>query len=158
MPKFGFILAALLTSLMATLIGLATYSEAQTVKISGFTNISLGSWNGTGDVSGENSLCVFNSATSNYRIRARGGGLGNAFVLTGTSTDVDYEVRFKESVGSYVSLTADSFQNFTGANTTNDDCSGVDNASLEVRVTDTELSTAESGSYSGTLTVLLETR
>ena len=133
-------------------------SEAQQVKISGFTNISLGPWTGSGDVSGENSLCIYNQATPDYRVRARGGGPGNSFVLSSAGGDVAYEVRFKESGGSYVSLTADSFQNFTNANTADVSCGGVSNANLEVRVTAAALSSATAGNYSGTLTVLLETR
>lgn len=137
---------------------IATDLWAQQVKISGFTNIPLSPWTGSGDVSGENSLCVYNSSTNNYRIRARGGGAGNAFVLNSTGSELPFEVRFRDSVSSYVNLTADSFQNFTDANTSNQNCSGVNNANLEIRVKENDLSSAISGSYSGTLTILLETR
>lgn len=140
------------------LAALAPIAEAQQVKISGFTNINLGPWNGAGDLSAENSLCIYNSSTPDYRVRARGSGTGNAFELPGSGGDVAYEVRFKQSSSSYVSLTADVFQNFTDADTSDDTCGGVANANLEVRVKEDELSGAQSGSYSGTLTVLLETR
>ena len=133
-------------------------AEAQQVQITGFSDIALGSWTGSGDLSSEDGLCVYNSATANYRIRASGSGAGNAFSLSGVGDDVDYEVRFREDPGSYVSLTAHTFQNYTGANQVSPSCSGVDNARLEVRVTAAELSTVPSGNYSGTLTVLLETR
>jgi hypothetical protein len=132
--------------------------QAQQVKISGFTNIMLTSWTGTGDLFDVNNLCIYNGSTANYRVRARGGGTGNSFKLAGSSTDISYEVRFKESAGSYVSLTADTFQNFTGANTTDVTCGGVANANFEVRVTEAALSAAGAGNYSGTLTILLETR
>ena len=142
-----------------TIISLCTIpdAEAQQVKISGFTDISLGTWNGSGNLSGENSLCVYNEATPDYRVRARGSGAGNSFMLNGSDSDLAYQVRFKESSGSYVSLTADTFQNFTGADTDDIACGGSNNANLEVIVTSDALSAAASGSYSGTLTVLLET-
>lgn len=132
--------------------------RAQQVRISGFTNISLGPWNGSGDLTAENNLCIYNSATADYRVRARGSGAGNAFHLSGVGGDVDYGVRFKQSTGSYVTLTADVFQDFTDANTSSDNCGGLTNASLEVSVSSDDLSAAAAGSYSGTLTVLLETR
>ena len=143
------------------LFALVSYSQpatAQQVKISGFTNVNLGSWNGSGDLYSEKTICVYNQATANYKITARGSGSGNAFTLSGTGGTVAYQTHFKESGGSYVELTSGSSSNFSGANTTHNDCNGSSNATFKVTATAAALGSAGAGSYSGTLYILLETR
>jgi hypothetical protein len=133
-------------------------SLAQSVRISNLSDLTLGTWNGSGDLNAEDPVCIYNSATGDYRIKATGSGAGGAFALSTTGGTVDYETYFKESSGSFVELTAGAWSNFSGADTSHSSCNGLTNATVKVTARATALSGARAGSYSGTLTLLLEPR
>jgi len=128
------------------------------VRISGFQNLLLGTWTGSGNREASTDLCAYNSDSENYRITARGAGTGNAFILeqnTGPG-EVPYLVHFRRIGGAYVQLTTNSSQAFSGAHTTDENCSGVNNATLRITVQAEDLSTAMAGSYSSNITILME--
>ena len=127
------------------------------VRISGFNDLTLGTWSGTGDLSDEDPVCVYKSTDTSYKISAHGSGSGNAFTLSSAGSTIPYEVYFKGSIGSYVQLTSGAIgTSFTAANMVADDCGGLTNATLKVVATATELAKALTGNYSGTVTILLE--
>jgi hypothetical protein len=136
---------------------LVTSAEAQTVRISGVGDLNLGTWMGSGNLNSQDTLCVYNLGNANYKIRATGSGAASAFTMAGGGNDLAYEVYFQDS-GAFVQLTSGSYSDFTDANTVADDCGGVDNATLKVVATSAALSSVPAGNYSGTLTLLLETR
>lgn len=124
------------------------------VQITGFSNMSFGSWGGTGDMVLTNDLCVYNSVDANYRITASGSG--GSFQLVSGGNSIPYAVEFKKSGGSYSALTHGSSAAFNGANTASVNCGGSTNSTLRVTVTQAALDTAHAGSYGATLTVLVE--
>jgi len=137
--------------ILFALVGLAIAD----VRISGFTDLNLGSWAGMGDLTDEMNLCVYNSDSlePNYNITASGGG---SFVLESGANQVAYVPAFKGSVGAYQDLTHGVAATFSEANHASDDCGGGTNANLRITVTEAALSAARAGSYSGVITVLLE--
>lgn len=131
------------------------YAEAQLFRITGMSNFSFGTWSGSNDMVASDTVCIYRSSGTGYRITASGNGAGNSFLSTGSSTTVAYEVHWKHGGGSFVSLTANNSQTFTGASNSLT-CSGVDNAELQVTFPESNLSAARADSYTGTLSILLE--
>ena len=119
-----------------------------TVRISRFTNMSFGTWNGSSNMSATNDLCVFNSAGTDYSLKAYSDG---AFRIKNGTRSIDYEVRFNGTKLDYNSYTA-----FSGANSISNTCGGGTNATIEVNIPASNISTAAAGPYSGTLFVLVE--
>ncbi len=148
--------ATLLVGLLATTIPLSCLAD---VRITGFSNFAFGTWVGSGDLQNSDDLCVYNSATSNYQITATGDGVGSAFTLDSSGIPVAYEVYWNDSTGTSgnVQLTTNStLHGQSGANTSSETCGGSNNANLEIFVPEGSLSTVTAGSFSGTLTILLE--
>jgi len=128
------------------------------VKISGFSELLLGTWAGGGDRIASTDLCAYNSVSDAYLIRARGEGAGFSFILSQNMGDGEaaYLVHFARIGGSFVQLTPDASQAFTGANTVDQECNDVDNATLRVTVQADALSTVPAGQYSGRVTIIME--
>ncbi|NDC38470.1 MAG: hypothetical protein EBZ48_10510 [Proteobacteria bacterium] len=132
-------------------------SQAQSVRISNLHDLDLGVWTGSGDLEDEDPVCIY-STTGDYRIRASGTGAAGAFSLSMTGSAVTYETHFKEAGGSFVSLTANSWSNFSGADSSSSNCNGLTNATVKVIARASSLSGARAGNYGGTLTLLVEPR
>jgi hypothetical protein len=133
-------------------------AATQTVKITEMTDISLGTYSGIGDLQNEDTICIYNLGNSAYRVRASGTGPGGAYQMTGPGgATLPFEVEFRSGAGSFVALTHNSFTGFTGADTSSNSCGGTPNATLRVIAREANLLSVVNGSYSGTLTILLET-
>lgn len=130
--------------------------QAQSMQISGLNDLTLGTWSGSGDLFSEDPLCVYFLGIEPYQITASGSGVGGAFTLTGTGGSVAYQVQFKGSTGAYDTMTSGSARSFGDADISSQNCGGLSNAHVKVLVTEAALSSALSGSYSGTVTLLLE--
>lgn len=124
------------------------------VQITDFDDLTFGSWSGSGDLEQSDQLCVYNSASANYKISATSPS-GN-FKMNDGGNLLSYEVRFQGSSGGFVQLSYNSPTAFTAANTSSQTCGGGTNSTLKVTVTESALSAAAPGSYSGTITLLLE--
>lgn len=138
----------------------SAYAVAQ-VKISSVNSLSLGTWSGSGSLSDNDDVCIYNSDTSNYSITASGSGSGQSFAMSGSGSSMAFEVWFKGSsgsVGTYSQLTSGSPENFSGANQTAVDCGGGVNANVKVSVGALTLGSVPAGSYSGSLTIVVTPR
>ena len=130
------------------------------------TDLANFSFNTITDLTSDSSLaedvCVFSdSSTSGYRVTATGSGTGGAFTLSpvsGTGT-LAYEVQWKGQAGaqSGSSLTAGSPLTGQVSAATQQQCNSgpASSASLIVILRAAALSTATTGSYSGSLTLLI---
>jgi|GEM_PF-2220269 len=143
--------------LILSLLTAPVSAFAQTVKVTDINDFSLGSWSGSGDLQNEDIVCIYNLGVSTYRVRLTGTGAGGAFRMTGTGGDIPYEVEFKSGAGSFVALTANAYTGFSGANTVSNSCGGSPNATIRVTARAASLAAVLTGSYSDTLTILLET-
>lgn len=130
---------------------LSVLSAWADVRISNMNNIGLGSWDGSGDVTDEDGVCVFNDGGPNYLITASGSGGGGSFELSNGSESIDYEVRFKGT-----SISANNSHSFSGADEIDDSCGGGTNATVRITVPESELLDAHKGSYSGTLNLQVD--
>jgi hypothetical protein len=138
----------------ANILGATMPVARADVQITGFTDIHFGTWSGSGNLVSTNSLCVYNTVDVNYNVTAT--AAGGVFQLVNGSNTLDFSVRFKKSGGSYTNLPYNTPIGFDNANTSSANCSGGTNATLEVTIQESALFAARPGTYSGTLTILLE--
>lgn len=118
------------------------------------SDISLGTWSGTGGVTGTSAICIYHSGGSGYAITLT--ATSNFRVVNGESY-VAYTPSFSDSGvgGTYTTLSYGITQSFSGADTSSSSCSGSYNAALKIEVDEADLSSAQPGSYSATLTLVL---
>ncbi len=130
--------------------------------ISGMADLNFGTWTGSGDLNQNENICVYtNQASGNYTVTATGDGAGSAFTLTDGSNTLPYNVYFNDVSGmaGEVALTATTANTAQGgAHTTSQTCGGGNNANYHVEIEDTALAAVPSGTYSGTLTIVVEPR
>lgn len=129
-------------------------SASANVKITAINDISLGTYSGSGDLTGQDDVCVYNSATANYTITVT--STGGSYNLISGINSLPFEVRFKESAGSFTLLSYGVAEPFGGADTVSNSCSGGTNASLQVKILQADLLSVRPGSYTSTLTLLIE--
>lgn len=130
-------------------------------QITGFQDFPLGTWSGSGDLSAiDGTLCVYeSSANPRYFITATGSGSGGAFTLSTGGTTIAYAVGWSNvanATSGFTALTSGTRVRFNGGNKTSPTCGGSYNASLQISVLASSMSGKPSGTYSGTVTILLE--
>ncbi len=131
----------------------SAFADAQ-VKISGFVDFNYGTWS-SGSVSRSTDVCVYKSTgSSDYYITASGGA--GTLSVTSSSNNLSYSVEFKQSNGSFLSLSHGVRRMFSGANQSAEDCGGSTNATLRCTFATVDLEAARPGSYSGTLSIMVE--
>ncbi len=138
-------------------------------RVSGLNDIDLGTWSGTGDLTGSDNLCIGRSgvglfANGAYRVRLDGDGDAsdvNAFTLSNGTDLLYYNVAFNDNTGvggtpvtGGVMLNAQSGFGFWQFLNVLFGCA-VNNANIEVSIPAAELLSVPAGNYTGTLTVVL---
>lgn len=147
-----------------------TLTSNLNARITGLNDIVLGSWPGAGDLAGDDDLCIGRNgvgffANGLYRIRASGDGDAadvSAFTLSNGTDTLYYNVFFNDVVGlggrqpltAGVTLTTQSSLGLFQWLNLLFGCA-VPNANVSVIVPDTQLRGATSGTYAGTLTLVL---
>lgn len=145
------------TSVGDVQIGLAISDAA---RISGLDDAIFGTYDGTGNVTNNDDVCVF-STTGSYEITATGDGAGGAFTITDGSNTIPYTVRWNDVAGTNSGGTNISSGQLltgqTGADTSSPDCSGLTvlTARVRVRMTENNLLSAPDGTYVGVLTITI---
>lgn len=119
------------------------------------SDIALGTWTGSGGVTGTSAICVYHTGGSGYSITLTT-STANFRVVNGANY-VTYTPSFSDSGvgGTYTALSYGVTQSFSGADTSSSSCSGSYNAALKIEVDEADLSSAQPGSYSATLTLVL---
>lgn len=125
------------------------------VMVSNLGDINLGTYSGTGNLTGSDSFCVYRNGAGNYNITMNGSGGSGAYLLNdGGTNNLPYTVSFTNgSANSMTASTALTAQ--ANANTTSTTCGGSDNVSVGVTVTNASLAAAPAGTYTGSLTVIV---
>lgn len=158
------LLAAACLTVFAGLEG-APASAGDTVRISGLTDVAFGSISSfAGDAVQSESLCLYSKSppANHYRITARGSGPGGAFLLSSGGANLPFEVQWSDSPGQTSGSQLLPNQPLTGQQSSAgagsaDDCSSGPGAtaSLIVILRSASLSAAASGTYNGTLSLLV---
>jgi hypothetical protein len=151
--------------LAAFCLDAAPARAGNTVRISGLSDVAFGSISSfAADSVQSESLCLYSKSppTNNYRITASGSGPGGTFVLSSGSATLPFEVQWSDSAGRTSGSQLLPNQPLTGQHSSAgagspDDCSSgpATTASLIVILRSAALSTAASGTYSGTLSLLV---
>ena len=135
---------------LASLITPSTHAD---VKITAINDLSFGSYGGSGDLSSQDDICVYNSASQNYTVTVTSNN--GQYALASGGNTIPFELRFKESGGIFTQLTYGVASAFSGADTVSTSCGGLTNASYQVKILQGDLLSARPGSYSTTLTILI---
>lgn len=126
------------------------------VRISNMNDFNFGTWSGTGNLILNDSVCVHDSTgNSNYGITATGSGAANAFTLSTGAFTLPYSVSYQGSVGAMTALTSGVKIRFNAAYRPSSNCAGGTNGTLRITLTQANLLAANSGTYSGILTILV---
>ncbi len=128
-------------------------------RISALNDIALGTWSGSGPLSGrDNAICVW-SSTGGYSVTATGSGAGGAFQLASGANRVDYTVQWAQTGGATSGAAMTQGAALTGRTTsaTATDCStgAASTAGVFVSISVAELSSTPAGTYNGTLQLLI---
>lgn len=136
----------------------------QFVKISSLDDLTLGTFTGESDVTGDEDVCVW-SNTGGYTLTASSSMGGSNFRMETNEGDatLDYNVAWAESAGAAdfsqgTPLAAGSGQNFGSSTQFNGpNCgNGGANSSLLVQIPANEQNNPTAGNYSDTLTLMIE--
>ena len=129
-------------------------------KISGISDLSFGSYSGSGTAAQNDNVCVYtNNASGNYKVTAKGSGTALAFTLTNSVQIVPYTVRWNNISGTSgnIALTTNSQSGtLSGANTSSQNCAGGSNSNFQVLITQGSLMSVPAGTYSGILTLVID--
>lgn len=137
-------------------------SPADKVRITALSDLSFGSiMNFAADSVRSESLCLYakRPPLDQYRITASGSGPGGSFELSSGSDSLPYEVQWNDIPGQSGGAPLLANQPLTAQQSTAsvDDCSkgAATTASLVVVLRSSDVSAASSGTYAGTLTLLV---
>ncbi len=152
----------LLRAIGVALLAFAPASaDAQSVRINKLANAAFGTIsNFTSDNTRSQNVCVYSTAPSGlYHITATGSGTGGAFTLASGANTMAYEVQWAATTGQTSGTSLTSGVALTGltSNATASGCTSVPltSASLITILRTAVVGAAKSGSYSGTLTLLV---
>lgn len=142
------------------------YAEAQNVKISNIQPINLGIFD-PGPANDfttllEYTLCAYrDDGNGNYRITITGNNdVGdNFFMADGFGNTIRYQIHFQRATApGWRNMLAGQSFDFNQADTASDSCAGGDTAKIRARVRDNWGRGRPSGTYTDTLTIVMEPR
>lgn len=134
---------------------------ADRVRITGLSDIGFGTLsNFAADAVRSDDICVFsNTSPERYRVTATGSGTGGAFLLSSGANTLAYDVQWNDNDGQVTGTQLLPNQPLASqsSNATQQRCNNgpAATASLIVILRSSALSAASSGTYSGTLTLLV---
>ena len=144
--------------LVLAALGACVPSAAHAVnvlQICSVNDISAGSWSGSGDVTGQDQISIYNKDSDNYYITADTGG-GEYDANDGNGHHISFQVKWNDGSGSGdVDMPHDSAVPATLAR--RDSC-GTLNATVKVKFLGGTLADAYAGTYSAVLNLTLTTR
>jgi len=132
-------------------------AAAQKARIQDLSDVNFGTLtNLAADASLNQSICVF-SQSNIYNVRASGSGTGGAFTLSSGANTLAYEVQWSALPGRTTGtmLTANTALTGQTSSAQQQGCNSGPSASLIVVLRSAALSSATTGSYTGTLTLVV---
>lgn len=129
-------------------------------RITDVGDLNFGSYSGAGNATLDDSVCIYtNNSAGQYKLTARGSGTSYAFTITNGSETIPYSVRWNTTNSTTGNFQVDAnvqTSTLSGASTTSQVCSGVNNANFQVIITKNSILGAPAGNYSGTLTLIID--
>ena len=136
-----------------------TMSISDRVQISGVSDIALGAWSGSGNLSGYTNFCVYRSGGDNYQLTATTDN--GAFAVTSATTGdtVPFSAKVDDSLdasaGQPLSYNTATAWALVGSSSLT--CGGTDNAQLLVTFAQSDLQQASSANdYQATVTIYVQ--
>ncbi len=128
------------------------------VKVTGLDNIALGSYTGTGDLTGTTDYCVYRNGGGAYQVTLTS-TTGALSVSDGGTNNIGFSVLIDDdndatAGGESLGYNSASLVSMAGASAA--DCGGSDNAQMHFTFAEADLQAAKSATYNATLTVLVE--
>lgn len=136
----------------------ATIQDA--IIITGLTDISLGSYSGTGAMTASTNYCVYRNGTGKYSATLTGSGgiTAGFYIKNGAIAEMAYTVTLSDG-GAPIAATSGSTIGTALAplsgNATSQNCGGGTNGTIAVTISQAAAQAAPSGVYSGLLTILV---
>lgn len=154
---------SLLVGSFAIVLAWAAPADAASnnVRITGLTDVAFGTLvNLAADSSRSQSICLYaNTATNGYNVRASGSGAGGEFALSSGSGSLPFEVQWNSAAGQSTGtqLTANVTLPGQTSVATQQTCNSgpAASASLIVILRSAALSSAQAGTYNGSLTLVI---
>jgi hypothetical protein len=146
----------------STATSLISVTVPSLYKITGIADIALGSYSGTGGLTGAEDVCVYSNATGAYHVVATDSSTMSATGFSaqnaGATAQIPYTVKWNSATGTTgnAAVTYNTALAATNASTTSQTCGGGNNANLQISMIATDLQAAAAGSYSTTISVLIE--
>ncbi len=135
-------------------------SASSGVRVTGLTDMS-GTWNGSGDASNNDDVCVYSSGGS-YDVTVSGPVDAGSYVLAeGGGTKIPITVYWNNTTGttgrtSLSSAASPSLSGETGADSSSETCSGGSTANISWKALEADLQTKPAGTYTATETITVE--
>lgn len=153
-PRLKFLLALSIVS------AFPAHAQNAKVRLTGLSDYDFGTIaNFSSDRSIARDVCVYSTANATYSVRASGSGAGGDFQLTSASTALRYEVQWADRAGRASASTLQPNIAIDGlsSDARNQQCTSgpPSSASLIIVLRATDLQTALTGSYAGTLTLII---
>jgi len=125
------------------------------VQISMLNDVNLGAWSGSNMTAFEQ-FCTF-SSTRSYRVTASSAhGVGNRFYMENAGTTLRYVVRWYDSNNFSRNLRNNQASATFSSNATAVDCGGITNSRVRIRVRNNWAAATPAGTYTDTLTLVIE--
>ena len=138
---------------------LVSLSIADRVQISGISDIALGAWSGSGNMTGYTNFCVYRSGGDNYQLTATTDN--GAFAVTSATTGdtVPFTAQVDDSLdasaGETLSYNTATSTALVGSSSLT--CGGTDNAQLLVSFAQSDLQQASTANdYQATVTIYVQ--
>jgi spore coat protein U-like protein len=145
----------------ATIHATPAAAASNNVRISQISDVAFGLiTNVASDISNSQSICVYsNSANDGYNVRAIGSGSGGAFTLASGSASLSYDLQWNSASGQTngTALTPNVALSGQFSQAKQQTCNSgpSSSASLIVIIRSSVLASAEAGSYSGAVTLVI---
>lgn len=149
-----------LAILSALLVSQPASAKQDTVRLTGLSDVSLGSLGNGADAITAQSICAYSSTnTSGYNVTVLGSGAGNALEVNSTGRKLPLSVLWSDqpnqTTGTLLVAGSPSATYYSSA--THQFCANGPpvSASFIVRIQNADIQSASAGAYSGTITLIV---
>jgi spore coat protein U-like protein len=124
------------------------------VQISRLNDLDFGTYAGSGNLVGNEAFCVYRNGTGAYQATLTGDGTGGAFTIASGGNTIPYTVSYDDGGGA-AAVTTGTLNTGLMGNATAADCGAADNTTVTITMTEAALQSQPTGTYQGTLTILI---